>query len=430
MWLQLALLLVLLACSAFFSGSESAIFSLSRYELTRISKSRSGRILADLMQQPRKVLLTLMIGNVTFNMFIFALGLSLFREISDAPAIGAALGLITPLLVTVLGDILPKSTAILLRWRLAPAAAPVIRACQFALLPVTWILLHGLVTPLNRLLAGPRAPDEYVTTQELSELIEMSEQHRIIDADENAMLGEVIRLSELHVYDVMIPRVDVVAFDVHDNPADLREMVREHKFTKVPVYDTEIDNILGVVYAKDLFLNPSREPATLLRPVKFVPELITLMQLIEHFRRTSTQLAIAVNEYGAMTGLVTIEDVATQIVGDMTLEGQDAEEPAWIKLDDRRYRVSGSISIREWSEQFNLRQLEDSVSTLAGLIQARLGRLPQKGDVVHLGNLQLTVESLAGRRVEWIELELQNGEGHPSHPASSRPASSDGEVRS
>jgi CBS domain containing-hemolysin-like protein len=409
--------LLLLATSAFFSGSESAIFSLSRYELSRLSKSRTGRILAELLQHPRRVLLTLMIGNVTLNMFIFALSLSLFRDLGSTPAIGAALGLISPFLVTLAGDILPKSTAILLRLKFAPAAAPIIRAVQIGLAPVIWILLHGLVMPLTRLLTGPHAPDEYVTTEELDELIEISEQRRIIDADENAMLGEVIRLSELHVYDVMVPRVDVVAFDIHDDPADLRQFMREQKLTRVPVYDGEIDKILGLVYAKDLFLNPSREPGTLVRPVKFVPELVTLMQLIEHFRRSRTELAIAVNEYGEMTGLVEIEDVASQIVGDLAVEGRPPEKPRWIKLDERRYRVSGGISIHEWSEQFSFRGLEDSVTTLAGLIQARLGRLPAPGDEVQLGNLKLTVESLDGRRVEWVLLERGDGHEHAPHDA-------------
>lgn len=407
-------ILVLLGGSALFSGSETAIFSLSRYELKRISQKRSGRILVELTKKPRQLLLTLIICNVTFNMFIFALSLSLLRGLSQTAAIGIALGLLSPLVVTLVGDILPKGTAILLRTQLALSAAPLLRVTQMALTPVTWVLLHGLVLPLTRLLAGPHPPDEHVTTEELDELIEMSQRHRIIDADENAMLGEVIRLGGLHVHDIMLPRVDMIAFDVHGSPADLRRLLREHRFTKIPVYDADRDRILGVVYAKDLFLNPSREPGTLVRPVRFVPEMITLMQLVEHFRRTGTDTAIVVNEYGEVAGLVTIEDVAAQIVGDLTPRGRPTERPTWVKLDERRYRVSGSISIHEWSEQFNFRGLEDSVTTLAGLIQARLGRLPAEGDQIHLGNLRLTVESLVGRRVDWVLLELENGKDRPS----------------
>ncbi|MBI4580532.1 MAG: DUF21 domain-containing protein, partial [Planctomycetes bacterium] len=265
MTLQVLLLLALLACSALFSGAETAIFSLSRYELSRMSRgrNRAGRLVVDLMRYPRHLLLTLMIGNVTTNMFIFAVSLSVCRDlVSQAPMLGAALGLVSPVVVTVFADLLPKSAAIVSRRQLAPLVAPAVRLVQIPLAPVTYVLHHALVTPLTRLLAGAQPPDEYVTSEELNELIEMSEQHRIIDADENAMLGEVIRLRELRVYDVMVPRVDMIAFDVHDDPAELLRILRERKFTKIPVYDARIDNILGVVYAKDLFLNPYREPGT------------------------------------------------------------------------------------------------------------------------------------------------------------------------
>lgn len=409
MVLSLILLVVLLACSAFFSGAETALFSLSPYELTRLSRDggRAGRVVAELVQQPRRLLLALMVGNVTVNMFIFAISLGLFDRLAgNLPLLGAVLGLLSPILVTLLGDILPKATAIRLRRPLALAAAPIVSVVQLVLAPVTFLLLHVLVAPLTRLLAGEHPPDEYVTTEELNDLIEISEQHRIIDADENAMLGEIIQLGELHVRDIMVPRVDVVAYDIHDSPARLRQIIRKHRLTKIPVYDASIDRVIGVVRVKDVFLNPSREPGTLVRPVKFVPELITLTQLIEHFRRTQTQLAIAVNEYGEMAGLVTIEDVAAQIVGDLITEGQPADQPAWTKLDDRRYRVAGGISVHDWAEQFNFRAVEESVTTLAGLIQARLGRLPSAGDHIQLGNLSLTIESVAGRRVEWVLLEL------------------------
>jgi CBS domain containing-hemolysin-like protein len=357
-----------------------------------------------------------MVGNVTVNMFIFAISLGLFHRLAgDLPLVGAVLGLMSPVLVTLLGDILPKAAAIRLRRPFALAAGPIVRAIQLILAPVTFLLLHLLVAPLTRLLAGEHPPDEYVTTEELNDLIEISEQHRIIDADENAMLGEIIQLGELHVRDIMVPRVDVIAYDIHDSPSRLRQIIRKHRLTKIPVYDASIDRVIGVVRAKDVFLNPSREPGTLVRPVKFVPELITLTQLIEHFRRTQTQLAIVVNEYGEMAGLVAIEDIATQIVGDLTTEGQPGDQPAWTKLDDRRYRVSGSISVHDWAEQFNFRTVEESVNTLAGLIQARLGRLPVVGDRIQLGNLILTVESLVGRRVEWVLLELADDKQTSPH---------------
>lgn len=406
---ELILLAALLAASAFFSGSETALFSLSRYELSRLRQGggRGARMVADLMQHPRRLLLTLMIGNVSVNMFIFATGFVLFQRLAGGYAwLGALLGLVTPVLLTLFGEILPKSTALALRIRFAVTAAPAIRVVQLVLDPISRALLYGLVEPLTRLLTGARPPDDYVTTEELGELIEVSQRHRIIDADETAMLGEVIRLNEMHVYDIMVPRVDMIAFDINDGPAKLRQMMREHGFKKIPAYDGEIDRIVGLVYANDVFLNPAREPATLVRPVRFMPEIIRLTQLLQHFRRTGTALAIAVDEMGAVAGLVTLTDVAAEIVGDL-LPGEDADaRPLWERIDATHYRVAGRINIHDWAEQFNFQRPEESVTTLAGLIMVRLGRPPVQGDEVHLGNLLLTVESVQGRRVESVLLEL------------------------
>jgi CBS domain containing-hemolysin-like protein len=157
-----------------------------------------------------------------------------------------------------------------------------------------------------------------------------------------------------------------------------------------------------------VFLHRHRALRQLVRPVHFVPEIIRLTQLLTHFRRTRTQLAIAVDEFGGVTGLVTIEDVARQIVGE--LASADDEEPMWERLGPRQYRVSGSMNIRDWAEQFHAPGFTEDVTTLGGLVLTRLGRPAQPGDKIQLGNLRLTVETLRGRRIDWILLELAEGQ--------------------
>jgi putative hemolysin len=418
MTLQILLLAALLLTSAFFSGAETALFALSRHELQRFRQDKrpSRRLVADLMRHPRRLLLTLMIGNVSINMFIFAASLSLSESLAGkGSALIPIIGLASPLLLTLLSDILPKGIAIPLRVPLAVRLAPAVRTAQAIFAPLQAVLAVLLVEPLTRLLVGGRRPDEYVTVDELRELVEMSERHRVIDAYENAMLDQVIQLGELHVKDIMVPRVDMIAFDVHDNPGDLQHLMREHDFTKIPVYDGDIDRIAGVIYAKDLLLHPGRPLTQLVRPVHFIPELITLTQLLEEFRRKKTQLAIAVDEFGGVIGLVTVDDIAGLIVGGLGSEASD-EEKLWIRLDERRYRVSGGMSIRDWSDQFQMSAMDEAVTTLAGLILARLGHLPAVGDRLRMGNLLLTIESLRGRRIEWVLLELTDG-GTSADPA-------------
>jgi len=407
---QLILLAILLVCSAFFSGSETALFALSRHEMNVLGHDRraSHRLVVELMRHPRKLLLTLMIGNVTINMFIFATSLSLFQGlVGDRLVLATLLGLLSPIAVTLFGEILPKGTAIVLRRRMAGRIAPLVRIFQIVLSPLSFVLQMFLIEPLTRLLAGTKrlAPHEHVTIEELDQLVAMSQQRRIIDADENAMLSGVLHLSELKVRDVMVPRVDITTFDVHGDPDELRHLMRERRFMKLPVYDQTIDQIKGVIHAKDLFLDTGRSLKSMVRPVTFVPEVITLTQVLTHFKRTRTQMAVAVDEYGGVVGLVTIEDVAEQIVGELMLP-EEAKVPLLERLGKRRYRVSGRVSIYDWADHFGIRPSDEGVTTLAGFILARLGRLPAVGDQVRIHNVVLTVETLRRRRIESVLIEL------------------------
>jgi CBS domain containing-hemolysin-like protein len=414
MTFQLILLACLLLGSAFFSGAETALFSLTRHELTRLAKDHraSARLVADLLQNPRRLLLTLMIGNVTINTFIFAMSLSLFESLAGSAgqqtALAALLGLISPIVVTMCGEILPKGTAILLRNQVSPKLAPPVRLVQAIFTPFRAVLNALLVEPLTRLLTADALIDDYVTVEELRELIQMSQRHRVIDADENAMLGQVLELSERCVRDVMVPRVDVVAFDIQSPPEEARMLMREKRFTKLPVYDGEKDRIIGLLYAKDLLLERDRPLITLIRPIHFVPELITLTQLLNEFRRTQTQLAAVVDEHGGMVGVVAVEDVAEEIVGDLALAHEPAEPAPWERIDDRTYRVSGQMNIRDWAEQFHGRQLNEGVTTVGGLILSRLGRQARVQDHVMVGNLELRVESMSGRRIDQVRIELMD----------------------
>jgi putative hemolysin len=412
MLFQVALLMSLLGVSALFSGAETALFSLSRHQISQFRRDRraSHRLVADLLRNPRKLLLTLMIGNVTINMFIFATSVALLESIAGRSGVlVTVLGLVSPVLVTLFGDLVPKGTAIVLRSRAAAWAARPVRLAQIVLAPFSLLLSTLLVEPFTRLLIGGRRPDEYVTVEELRELVEMAERHRIIDADENAMLSEVVQLSRLKVRDIMVPRVDMMAFEIHEDPDVVLRIFRERRFAKAPVYDETVDRVVGLVLAKEVFLDPGESLEELVRPVRFVPEVINLTQLLNQFRRTNTDFAVAVDEFGGVVGLVTLKAVAEQIVGELT-GPEDVDREAWERLDERSYRVSGSLNIRDWAEQFDIRRLDEPVTTLAGLILARLGRVPHAGDCVRMGNLLLTVESLRGRRIEWVRLELVNGD--------------------
>jgi putative hemolysin len=192
--------------------------------------------------------------------------------------------------------------------------------------------------------------------------------------------------------------------------------MRESRRKKVPVYEESVDNIVGLVYAKMLFLEPAKTLRQMLMPVRFVPELSTCEQLLHHFRQTRTQLAIAVDEYGGMAGVVTLEDVLEAIVGDL----QNADQPEEVEivpLAEDEYDVSGRLSTQYWTQLFGLPPLSERVATIGGLVSAKLGRPARLNDVARMANVELRVTRMAGRRVARVRLRLLDD--RPKPPASS-----------
>jgi CBS domain containing-hemolysin-like protein len=239
----------------------------------------------------------------------------------------------------------------------------------------------------------------------------MAARQGVIDTAENMMLQEIVALPQTSVRSVMRPRVDVIAVPLDADPADVRSRMHQARLTKLPVYGRDLDDIRGLVHARDLYLRDDPPLARLIRPVNYIPEQCNLLQVIEHFQATRSQLAIAVDEYGGMAGLVTMEDVLEQIVGDLP-GTQKPAEPAVEVISPNVYRLAGDLNVRDWAQRFGMTKLTGTkVQTVAGLILARLGRLPQEGESVRFANLTLTVERLAGRRIDRILLTHNPGAG-------------------
>lgn len=395
------LLVVLLACSAAVSGSETALFGLSRQDLHTFatSSSRLRRATALLLHRPHHLLLTVLITNTAVNIGIFAVSFLMAEDLGRSSPLLASLAGVGALVAVILfGEILPKSIALAHPRRLAPLVAPGIQALQFVLTPVRWLLAVLLVEPATRLLLPPAARVPAVSTEELRDIIDSSAGHQVLNSVESDMLQAVVGLADVNVRSVLVPRVDMIAVSLGDEREAIRDRFEQSGKTKLPVFDRDLDDVRGLLYARDFHLNPERSVEQLLRPVTFVPEQANLIQVIRHFRLTHTQLAIVVDEYGGVAGLVTLEDVLEEIVGDLRGPAEE-EQPLAQALDDNTYRLSGQLGVRDWASLFGITAVDADVDTLGGLITARLGRLPRVGDCVRTGNLTITVESLRGRRV-------------------------------
>jgi putative hemolysin len=435
----LLLLLVLLGISGLFSGSETVLFSLSRHERARMKKSRNRLevLAANLLDDPRALLTSLLMGNMTCNIIVFVVSALLLSRLSEHFSAGphenwwgrvlvGGLVVVPPLMVTYVSDVFPKVIGSLNNTRIAPLIALPVTTLVRVLWPISQFVDVGIMRPLHRLV-GPRRDEAAFSTEELHELLEMSEKQGVIDVSENELLQEVLRIAELKVRDVMTPRVDVVAFNVKESPDKLIALFRQTHLAKMPVFDGQIDNILGLVYAKTVLLQELEtadrkrlDIRKLVQPVRFVPEQQTLDRLLLHFRQTKTQLAVVVDEFGGVVGLVALEDVVEQMVGEIH-EPHDAPARAVQRLGNDVYLVPGDLSISDWMDAFGAKVETTHTATVAGLIAALLKRLPREGDEVRLAHLLMRVESMRGRRVDKVRLTLV-----PTPSTSPSPVSSGG----
>ncbi len=405
---HLIALAALLAGSAFFSGSETAFFNLTRRQTKQLKASRLKvqRLTARLLRRPGQLLTCLLLGNIVVNVLYYAISSTLVFRLKTNWGLGAAAGLAlgTFLALILLGEILPKSLAYTNSRSFAVAAAVPVYLCVQLFRPVAFIFRFFLLEPVLRLMLGHRRQGEALTLNAFRSLIDLSRRRGLITEDEDKLLGEVVELGFLKVRHVMQPRVDMVAVEVSTPSIQANAAMRDAGRTKLPVYVKDIDKIIGMVHLRQLLLDPAAPLDRLVQPVHFVPEQKTVESLLEFFRKTETDMAVVIDEYGGIAGSVRLEDIAEELVGDVdtTQEVEPIEQ-----LGPFRYRLPGDLAVQDWADVFGIDLGETRMSTVGGLVTALLGKIPQKGDTAALGNLTFTVDRVRRRRIEAVILSFE-----------------------
>jgi len=399
---------VLLVFSAFFSGVETAFFSLSRRQIDSLSKSthRLHKLTGSLVERPSSLLSCLLFGNMAVNVLYFALSsvLALKLEVEVGVKGAAAGGLCAFALLVLFGEILPKTLAYGNSFSLSVLASLPVYVFYKVFRPILFVFRFAIIEPSLRLTLGPVRASKPISTSEFKLLVEQVGKGGFITAQENKLLTEVADIGFLKVRDCMCPRVDMIAAPVTSSSRTVSDMMLGNNITKLPVYAGEIDNILGLVYLRDVILRSGEPLSRLVRRANFVPEQKAADSLLEFFRRSRSDIAIVVDEYGGIAGSVRLEDLAAEVFGPIE---QNDETEAVEQTGPFEFRISGNLSLHEWAGVFDISPEQSGITTIGGMVTALLGKIPKEGDVARMGNLSFLVEKVHKHRITTLRLKFE-----------------------
>jgi putative hemolysin len=420
--LDILVLILLTFLEGFFVAGEIALVSIRRSRVEQLvdEGSSGARRVRRLLEQPGRFLAVSQLGLTVigffasayaavslvaqFSRFLVTLGLS-----KDGGADTLALVVVTVILALftiIFAELVPKTLALANTERFAIALSLPIEFLARALGPLIK-LLTGITAWIAKLFGANVSNEAQITAEELRLIVERGGEQGVLEAEEEQMINSIIELGERRLHEVMIPRIAIAALPASATLDEAIDKVVEEGHSRVPVYEESIDEVVGILYAKDLLpilktgTGPRPMLRSLLRTPVFVPESMTIDDLLHEFQRRKVHIAIVLDEYGGTAGLLTIEDLLEEIVGEIQDE-YDTEEPMVVRISDDEARVDGRADVDDLAELFDTTldlEDEDEYDTVGGLIYHRIGGVPSPGDVIEVDGLQLTVETTDGRRV-------------------------------
>ncbi|GBE19162.1 magnesium and cobalt efflux protein CorC [archaeon BMS3Abin16] len=404
---KLIFLFFLLVLSGFFSGAETALISLSKIRLRKLveEKNKHALILDEMLKNPNKMLSAILVGNNLVNVAIAAILTSLAIDSLGSAGLGVATGIATLLILT-FGEILPKSFATKNAEKLSLWAARPVQISIVIFSPIVWIF--SLFTEAVLKMTGSEGRDPFVSEEELRLLMDLGAEEGVIEEEEKEMIHGVFEFSDTMVREIMTQRTDMNRLDATTTFPQVLDFVIETGHSRIPVYEGNIDNIIGILYAKDLLKYMTDEKhfniKRCIRPAFFVPETKNLDDLFREMRGRNVQIAIVLDEYGGTAGLVTLEDLLEEIVGEITDEYDVEESPVNI-IDEDTIVVDGKMPIDEVSELLGITLEKDGQESIGGLVFSLFDRIPREKDSIESETLVFTVEEMLGKRIQRVRIK-------------------------
>lgn len=407
---QIIVLIILLVLSGFFSMSETALMSLSKIRIRHMVEEgvKGSKLVEKLIEDPNRLLGAILIGNNIVNIGASAIATSLavkiFNGSESAVAVSTA---IMTVLVLIFGEITPKSIAKQKSEQVALKVSKPVQFCVAVFKPFV-AMFTAISSVFIRLFGGdPKATEPFITEEELKTMVGVSEEEGVLEDVEKEMIFNVFDFADLQVKDVMVQRVDVTAIDVNDGYEDILKVIQEDQFSRIPVYDDTIDDIVGVLNVKDLIIADKRDckfkVTDYMREPLYTFEFKKITELFNEMKKSRNHMAVVLDEYGGTVGIVTIEDVVEEIVGDIEDEYDKEREMIEVIKEDE-YIVEGSARLDDISDLIGVNMESEEFDSVGGLVIGELGRIPEAQEEVTIGKIRFVVEEVEKNRIMKVRI--------------------------
>lgn len=407
-WGELTLLILLILLSSFFSGTETALVALGKYYIKKENKVLSG-----LLKEPQKTLTTILIGNMFVN--VFASSLAAYVAISLWGEKGVWLStILMTFIILLFGEISPKSIAIYMPEKIAILAAYPLKFFTIVFFPLVYLLTKFV--ELFSLIFHIKEEEDEFSEEDVNILLSLGKENGVLKEEERRMIEKIMVFRETTVKEVMVPRVDMECLESEFTLKDVMDNIKKLHHSRIPVYEDNIDNILGILYIKDLtrYLNEEKLDTSIVKLIRkpyFVPENKKADELLQELIKNNIQIAIVVDEYGGVAGLVTMEDLMEEIVGEIQDEYDKEEEPIK-KIDENTYIVDGLVNLYTLSEVLNVDLVdeEEDFDTLSGLIFELTSHIPKEKEKVEYKGIEFEVIKTQKNRIVKVKVRVKGEE--------------------
>jgi CBS domain containing-hemolysin-like protein len=406
--LYYVLIAICILLSAFFTIAEAALLSVNRITLRHLiqQKNELAEKVLLLKDKPNEFINALLVGNNTVNILAASLSANLFiRLVANQNQAVFFSTVAMTILIVVFGETLPKNIGSSNAIKISLLFYYPVKFTITLFTPIVW-LLNAIVLGFSKLFHLETKTNSIITSQmELETVIDISQEEGIIEKEERSLIKSIFEFSDTKVYEIMVQRVDVVSVDILDGIDEVLKVIGETGYSRIPVYEENEDNILGIVYTKDIFqaltVNPDYHSIKLnkiIRKADFVPESKKVDELFREMRENKQHMVLAVDEYGGISGLVTLEDILEELVGEIQDE-YDTEEPYFRQKEDGSFEIAGNYPIDDLNELLSIEIPTEEVDTISGFLLSELGHIPVVSEKVEFGNYLFTIDQIKGRRI-------------------------------